>query len=136
MHYQILSLGPDGGGTVRALFREPGADPELNWLFLSTSGVHGTYTTLDDIEADAARPLYEGPADDCPPEALGRYRWRVDADGRFEITVLIVHPRTVTLKYGECEFDLADIPWLRAAVERTVRGVVASQVGNRARDDE
>ncbi len=46
-------MAREKGGTPRDFvldfFKEP-TDWELNWLFVGTSGVHGSYDSLDDIE--------------------------------------------------------------------------------------
>lgn len=78
---------------------EASAD-ELNWLFVGTSGVHGTATGLD------AYP---------------------DVD---EFTVLIVRPRTVSCLYGHVEVDDEDVAWLRERIKETIEAVHASQVDN------
>jgi hypothetical protein len=78
-----------------------------NWGFLSTSGVHGSYATLDEIEAQIAER-------DTPPT----------------ITVLVLKPRTCTLLYGDIEISLADIPYLRELVRTTLHQVTLSQAGN------
>lgn len=92
---------------LRAMFPTGQAD-EMNWCFLSTSGVHGSYTTLDDIE--------RGP----------------DEDGYEDnhVTVLVVAPRMVRCNYGHIEIRAEDIPWLRRLVASTLEAVAKSQRGN------
>ena len=89
----------------------PGADT-LNWLFLSTSGVHGSYTTLEDLQR------HWGTYEDGEPRE-SHY-----------LTVLVVQPRTVRVWYGEIEIEREDIPWLAEQVKRTLAGVAESQEGN------
>jgi len=96
---------------VREIFE--GMEPcefEMNWLFCSTSGAHGSYCTLDDVEA----------------------RWDEDeaADHGHLLTVLVVCPRLVLVGYGDVEIERSDIPWLRQAVSGTLVGVSGSQQGN------
>jgi hypothetical protein len=93
---------------LRAQFPTGEAD-ELNWCFLSTSGVHGTYTTLDRIEG--------------PPEEDG-YVYP------HEITVLVVAPRMVRMNCGHIKIEPEDIPWLRRLVSSTLEAVARSQKGN------
>ena len=81
-------------------------DWTLNWLFLSSSGVHGSYETLD----EAAEYLAEG--EDS------------------SITVLLVQPRRVQVYYGHVPVRADDIPWLREMVRKTLAGVAKSQEGN------
>jgi len=86
---------------LKKVFPDGKAD-EYNWCFLSTSGVHGLCTTLDDIE--------EFPED---------------------ITVLVVHPRLVCLRYGNIQIiSKDDVEWLRGLVRSTIDAVGESQMGN------
>jgi hypothetical protein len=84
-------------------------DYTFNWLFLSTSGVHGSYLTIDDLEK-------------C-----------IKSDPEFvpSITVLVVQPRTVKIFYGDLEeISVDDFKWLRQAVEKTIDAIKRSQEGN------
>jgi hypothetical protein len=88
---------------------------DLNWVFYSMSGVHGTYTTLDEIDA--------GEPDDDPEENLAPYQ--------SELTVLVVHPRLVVLKYGNIRVhDKAEADWLRELVASSLAAVIKTQEGN------
>ena len=145
--YMVEQLPYESGiETLRALFHgDELVDYSGNWLFLSTSGVHGSYRTLDDIENDAG--LLE--CDQCGslPEELLEGRQEGDGcpmgnvpmsscDGRlvpaslFPITVLVVKPRIVQIAYGTILAAREDIPWLRNAVRATRDGVDMSQEGN------
>jgi hypothetical protein len=93
---------------------DPSAD-EMNWVFLSTSGVHGSYATLDDVTSD--------------PDYL-------DEDGTMSITVLIVRPRLVSMVYGTVAITDAHVPILRRLVEETIAAVAGSQAGNMATEDD
>lgn len=67
-----------------------GAD-ELNWVFVGTSGVHGSYTKLD-----------------AWPEQQ-------------KFTVLVVRPRLVSCLYGHIKIpSQEDYEWLLENVEKTV----------------
>lgn len=110
-HYSIESISTIG--RIKATFPEDDSwDNTLNWLFLSTSGVHGSYTTLDEIEQ------YVPDVDD-------------EETYRPTLTALIVQPRTVCIRYGgEIEVAPEDVPYLRHVVARTLEGITRSQEGN------
>jgi len=80
-HYMIMALesGADGMAALREMYPDGEAD-ELNFVLFSTSGVHGSYCTIKDQE----------------PQNL-------EADQEPMLTFLIVHPRLVSLRYGNCE---------------------------------
>lgn len=99
---------------------------DINWVFLSTSGVHGSYMNLDDAEKLWTDPrAYReanclAPTDDLPTEET--------------ITVLIVLPRMVTTMFGTATLrSLDDVALLRTRVEQTFAGITERQAGNRAR---
>ena len=92
-HYNIFAIGPDHRvdaeeeqHSIQALrdFFEDGKADELNFCLFSTSGVHGLYATIEEVEKWIQC--------DCPEE------WGDDMVDC--ITFLIVQPRTVTLRYG------------------------------------
>jgi hypothetical protein len=86
----------EGMDHVRELV--PHAD-DLNWLFVGTSGVHGSYTTCD--------------------EALNDY----EDEGEAFLTILVVQPRMVRTFYGHLEVTQDDIEWLREREAETVRAI-------------
>jgi hypothetical protein len=65
---------------LREIFPEGKAN-DLNFVLFSTSGVHGTYTRIEEVERTAKLP--DGHDDKSE-----------------SVTVLVVHPRIVCLKYG------------------------------------
>lgn len=91
-HYSVMKLSDPYGGlyALRAMFPDAKADA-LNFCLFSTSGVHGTYATIEEVEKG---------------ECSG-------------VTFLVVHPRLVALRYGECEpttpEDFAFLKALRAS---------------------
>jgi hypothetical protein len=90
VHYSVLVLNGDGMAALRQLF--PGGEAnELNACLFSTSGVHGTYCTIEDVEAGEA----------------------------FDVTFLVVQPRIVCVRYGVCKpetpEDFAFLKRLRAS---------------------
>ncbi len=76
-HYSIPVPVLEGCGmeALRTMFPEGEAD-RLNFVLFSTSGVHGSYTTIEEHEAE---PLY-------------------DQDNT--VTFVIVQPRLVAMRYG------------------------------------
>ncbi len=93
--YNIIAGTGDTMFLLRDLF--PGAIvDEMNFVLFSTSGVHGTYNTIEEAEASLALPE-DHDERDC------------------SITFLIVHPRWVTLRYGNVEVkSLEDVNFLKA----------------------
>lgn len=89
-YYGVMRLIGDGMAALRELFPSGDAD-DLNFVLFSTSGVHGTYCTIEAAEADPA---------------IG-------------VAFLVVHPRIVGLRYGNCEpktnEDFAFLKRLRAS---------------------
>lgn len=88
---------------LRSLFPDGKAD-EMNLCLFSTSGVHGTYTTIEQIEEsllkygdDAEFGEDDAPEDWIPPH----------------LTVLVIHPRLVCLKYGEVIVRKDDLDFLK-----------------------
>lgn len=111
-HYSIGKL--DSIEDLKTLFgEEPKADT-LNWFVASTSGVHGTYTTLDQIEqawdiTDTENENY-----------VGSY-----------ITVEVILPRMVRLIYGDIELKSKEqIAYLRKLVKSSIEAITESQKGN------
>lgn len=76
-------------------------DADLNWLFLATSGVHGTYTPMDERETDDQ-----------------------------STTVLIVQPRLVCVLWGHLEIPKHADAAMRQWVKWTTEAVASQAVGN------
>lgn len=72
---------------------------ELNWLFVGTSGVHGSYTAIPEVDPESPY-----------------------------LTVLIVRPRSASLAFGHVKCEPEDLEWLQRALEFTLRGIVSSQL--------
>jgi hypothetical protein len=104
-HYKVTKL--DGMKDVRKVF-EGETDFTLNWLFLSTSGVHGSYATLDEVFGEEY----------------------LNEDGSASITAMVMMPRLVVMRYGEIRITQADVPFLRETVRKTMEGIAESQKGN------
>jgi hypothetical protein len=100
-HYNTYEArDADGMRALRNVFPEGEAD-DLNFCLFSTSGVHGMYTTIEEAEADWKRG---GKDEDGEPTTPS-------------VTFLIVQPRIVCLRYGNClpenEEDFAYLKRLR-----------------------
>jgi hypothetical protein len=94
-------------------------DFTLNWLFLSTSGIHGTYTTLDILRNERLYPDELDPADYDYEEPCTL------------VTFLIVSPRICRIIYGNVMVSTEEEDqWLRDKVQKTLEGIKTSQEGN------
>lgn len=82
----------------------PDTDFTMNWCFFGTSGVHGSYGSIDDLFADPSMT-------------------------EDHITVLVVRPRRVGMMFGHVAVRREDIPWLRWVADSTRDGLYQSQVG-------
>lgn len=84
MHYSIFHTGRYEAtlDDLREIFPDGIAD-DMNVCLFSTSGVHGSYATIEDVEKHLLDPDNEELPD-----------W---------LTFLIIHPRTVTLRYGNVQ---------------------------------
>ncbi len=113
-HYNTFyaAQGADEMELLRHWF-ENGEANEMNFVLFSTSGIHGTYGTIE----DAARELRK-------PE--------LDDDGKSmepDVTFLVVQPRIVCLRYGNCKpknsDDIAFLKKLRASSWKAARKIGA-----------
>jgi len=97
-HYSVMAKEAHVTGmeALRAMFPD-GVANDLNFVLFSTSGVHGTYNTIEEAERALA-----GERDEDGEELCG------------EVTFLIVHPRLVSLRYGVCDpYNSEDIEYLK-----------------------
>lgn len=109
-HYSIFAL--ETLDDVKRIFPD-GKCNTLNWFYASTSGVHGSYRTLDDLEREW---------DNVDEESGKPYR---------DITVQILMPRMVTVMYGSVEIKNKEgIQWLRNLVQSSLEAIRESQQGN------
>lgn len=96
-YYGVMRLVGDGMAALRQLFPEGKAD-DLNFVLFSTSGVHGTYCTIEAAEAEG-----------------------------LDVTFLVVQPQFVGLRYGNCEpktpEDFAFLKRLRASSHEAVQSI-------------
>ncbi len=95
-HYNTFGLAVEGMtrddlgmDALRELFPAGEADEYTLCLF-STSGVHGSYTTIEEAES--------------PSEEVLGY-WEAEHPGEpyvARVTFLVLHPRVVTTRHGNC----------------------------------
>lgn len=107
-HYCVMKRqeGVSGMDALRAMFPDAEVNT-MNFVLFSTSGVHGTYNTIEDAES-----CLDGN----------------DEEGMTEVTFLIVHPRLVSLRYGNCEPETKDdISFLKQLRENSYK--VVAQIG-------
>lgn len=98
--YEVVKIDPEKGvETLRALFPD-GMANDLNQCLFSTSGTHGSYLTIEDVEASL---------ETSEPERL---------------TVLVIQPRIVRMIYGEITVAEEDIPFL-VKLRQSSRDVLA-----------
>ena len=79
----------------------------MNFALFSTSGVHGTYTTIEQIES-GIKKYGERPAFMDDEEAEVPDDWH-----GIELTVTVYHPRIIGVGYGVVNVTLTDIPFLK-----------------------
>lgn len=113
-HYNIFRLGGARGPVlpeddeniwngIQSFFPDGEAN-DLNFVLFSTSGVHGSYTTLDEIEASLKKhgDLSDTDMDKYPDDYVIP-----------EVTILIVQTRIVALSYGNLKVTLERLPFLK-----------------------
>ena len=119
-HYNVYSLGStekERWETLHKVF-ENGPN-EMNLLIGSTSGIHGSYVTLDDLE----NPNSE-------------YRQEMEEEGFFiddeeAFTVLLIQPRLCSLMYGTIGIhSKEDFNWLRQIIDQSVQEIIRCQKEN------
>lgn len=112
-HYNVYSAVTTGMDGLRMMFTGGEAD-EMNFCLFSTSGVHGTYTTIEEVEAFVMR----GERDEYN-------------QGPDEVTFLIVQPRIVCTRYGNVAPKTAEdfefLKKLRASSWGVVRKIGAAE---------
>jgi hypothetical protein len=105
-HYNIFEA--KGMAALRQIFPEGQAD-EMNFCLFSTSGVHGSYCTIEKAEKAFKKKAHD--------------------DWECEVTFLIVQPRLVCLRYGNCQPESLDdfvyLKKLRASSHKVVQKIGA-----------
>ncbi len=111
-HYNLYHITA-GMRSLKEIFPEGEADA-LNLCLFSTSGIHGTYITIEEIKASLEK-YGNSPSFGEDDEA-----WPDDYVGN-ELTVLIFHPRIVCMRYGNVKVQREDIPFLEKLRETSWR---------------
>lgn len=110
-HYSIMrkTTDIDGMDALRAMFPDAEANA-LNFVLFSTSGVHGTYNTIEEAERSLAGEVDEDGDSLCD-----------------EVTFVIVHPRLVSMRYGvlnpKNQADIDYLKKLRASSHKAAAGI-------------
>lgn len=99
---------------IREIFPNNIAD-ERNWIFLSTGGIHGSKNTIEDAEY-----ILRGEDPDESPLP----------NGKTLITVLILHPTSCVLRWGEVQAGMEDLNYLRKLIRSTIESIHWSQRRN------
>jgi hypothetical protein len=104
-HYSVMSLDEASGMEgLRGMFPDAKADG-MNFVLFSTSGVHGTYNTIEEAENALSNPD--------------------DDESSNQVTFVIVHPRLVSLRYGVCyPENKDDIEFLKKLRESSYKAVL------------
>lgn len=93
-HYSVEEI--KNVAALRAIFPKGEAN-DLNFVMFSTSGIHGSYLTIEEVAAS------------------------LDTDGPEELTVLVIQPRIVHMKYGQISITAEDVPFLLKLRESSKR---------------
>lgn len=122
-HYNIFATkGPEEATALLQHFFPEGQVNELNFVLFSTSGVHGDYTTLEEIE-ESLQKYGDNPSFDTTD-------WNEDWPDDYtqnEITFLLIQPRLVCMRYGNAKVTTDNIEFFKK-LQRTSHEVV-QQIG-------
>ncbi len=101
VYYSVLRLTGDGMAALRELFPNGQAD-DLNAVLFSTSGIHGSYCTIEDVE-------------------------RGGEGAPSNVTFVVIQPRIVCMRYGNVEprtpEDFAFLKRLRETSAQALAGI-------------
>ncbi len=108
-HYNIWRISTGGVAGLREMFGDPPQANEMNFALFSTSGVHGSYATIEEIERSLQK---YGPN----PEFLKDETEETLPDDHClpTLTVTVYHPRIIGVGYGNVDITLDDAPFLKA----------------------
>ena len=101
-YYTILKVSNKlcGMAALKSLFTDAKAD-DMNFVLFSTSGIHGSHITIEDAE-----------------QAIN------NKEDILDVTFLVVQPRIVSLRYGNCTPEtLEDIQFLKTLRETSMKAV-------------
>jgi len=114
-HYNVFKTNDTESAWtfLHEVFGTPPEAGELNFVLFSTSGVHGSYTVLEDIEESLTKYGETAPdGEDCP-----------DGFCFPELTFLLVQPRIVSMTYGNVRVTLERVEWLKKLRESSRNAV-------------
>lgn len=104
--------------SIKEIFPDGEAD-EMNFCLFSTSGVHGSYVTIEDVEKSVRQFGFDPPGEGdsgYDEEALNPH-----------VTFLIISPRIVRMHYGNVRVtsfaDLAYLKKLRASSHKAIKKI-------------
>lgn len=103
-HYSIMRANHELAEDALQKMFPNGEANDMNFVLFSTSGVHGSYTTIEEAHAAIGNP-----------------------DESTNVTFLIVQPRLVCLRYGTVEVTDANVEYLKRL--RASSHAVVSQIG-------
>ena len=115
-HYNIYAFNsPEDATALLHQYFDNRPCCELNFVLFSTSGVHGSYLTLDDIAKGVVK---HGDAPD-----FGDDDWPNDYHGD-TVTVLLVQPRIVCMRYGNARVRASDVGFFKRIQAESWNAVV------------
>lgn len=103
--YAISKL--DSIDELKKIFPKSECD-ELNFILFSTSGIHGNYTTLEEIENSFNLGLSKSDDNYCDI-----------------LTVLVIQPRLVSMIYGTIVIEKEDISYLKKLRESSKNAILS-----------
>ena len=119
-HYNIWGISERGVDGLRLIFPDGEAN-EMNFVLFSTSGVHGSYTAIEEIE-EGLKKYGDSPDFLQDEDAEIPDDWHGTS-----LTVTVYHPRIIGIGYGNVEVKLEDIPYLKKLRESSWKAV--QQIG-------
>lgn len=108
-YYNIWVISSGGVADLRKMFGDPPQADEMNFALFSTSGVHGSYTTIEAIEESLVKYGPDPAFMDDGHEAEIPDDYVVPS-----LTVGVYHPRIIGVGYGNVRVVLEDVPFLKA----------------------
>lgn len=103
-HYNSFYIKDETGMEMLRQWFPDGEANEFNQVLFSTSGVHGTYQTIEEIEASLLK--YGDNAEFEDEEYPDDYKLP-------ELTVVIIQPRLCTMRHGNVKVRFGDIQFLK-----------------------
>ncbi len=120
-HYNIFAAKQETAIDMLRGWFPKGEANTMNFVLFSTSGVHGCYTTLEQIEADM-RKHSAPPTEEESENDDTRVPW--------DVTFVIVQPRLVGMTYGNADLrSLDDLEFCKKL--RASSWAVVSEIGKR-----